>query len=82
MVYKMIGANVKRIRKAKGWTINYAAKKASLSWGHLKRIETGKCRTTLKTMFKIANTWQVQMIDFLEIPQKINEQGRGNYDNR
>ena len=67
-IYKIIGKNMERIRKSKGWTINYAAKKASLGWGHLKRIETGKCQTTLKTMFKIANTWQVPVIDFLKSP--------------
>ena len=73
-VYKRIGNNLKRIRKAKGWTINHAARKASLSWGHYKSIEDGKCKTTIRIAYKIVEGWDISMVDIVKPAEK---RGRG-----
>jgi transcriptional regulator with XRE-family HTH domain len=65
-----IGKNIEAIRKARGWSINYAANKALLTWSHLKKIESGQCNSTLKIIFRIANKWQVPIIAFFKCPLK------------
>lgn len=71
MTLKEIGKNVEKIRKAKGWTLNYAAKKASMGWGHLRNIEAGECNTTLRIIYRISQKWEVPIIDFFKAPRKM-----------
>lgn len=66
MTLEEIGKNIETIRKSRGWSINYAANKALLTWSHLKKIESGQCNSTIKIIFRIANRWQVPVIEFFE----------------
>jgi transcriptional regulator with XRE-family HTH domain len=66
MTLEEFGGNMERIRKARGWSINYAANKALLTWSHLKKIESGKCNSTIKIIFRIAKRWQVPVTEFFK----------------
>lgn len=70
MILEELGRNIKKIRKTKGWTLNYAAKKAMLNCSHLKRIETGKCNFTIRVAFRISQCWNVPIIHILKGSQK------------
>ena len=68
MTLEELGKNIEYIRVAKGWTIHYAAQKAMIGWKQLENIEIGKGNPTMKVMFRIADSWQVPIGDFFNIP--------------
>ena len=70
MILEEMGKNIEKIRTAKGWTINHAAKKAMIEWVQLKNIETGKSNPTIKVIYRIAKAWRVPIIDFFKAPRK------------
>lgn len=60
----VIGANIRRIRKEQGLTIEDLAFYAETTSSHLGRIERGKTNPTVKTLQRIAKALGVETADF------------------
>lgn len=69
---KTFGKNVKRIRdKELGLSANKAAQMAFIGVTQLKRIENGTGNPNLETIFKMAEAWQVPIIEFFKAQKEI-----------
>ena len=64
---KLLGNNIKTYRIAKGLTQEDLAEKVELSREYIVRVESGHKRISLKKLFEIADTLEIncsQLIDF------------------
>ena len=61
---KAIGARIRVIRKARGWTLAEAAKQAGLRYQHIQQIETGLLNVTLITLIRLAEGLEVPVSAF------------------
>lgn len=59
-----LGANVKRLRKERGWSQTELAEKVGVHLNHINRIETGKYMPVLDTVVKLADLFEVS-IDYM-----------------
>ena len=66
MILDEFGANVKKIRTQKGWTISYGAREAKIKWEQLNALETGKGKPTVECIYKIAEGWKVPITRFFK----------------
>jgi transcriptional regulator with XRE-family HTH domain len=62
---KIIGQNVKTLRKERGWTLEDCEEKGWQSWTHLQRIESGK-NITIITLVNLANLFGVHPSELLK----------------
>lgn len=60
----ILGNNIKKYRKAKGYSQNTLAELVEISREHLACIETGKEHISLRKMFKIADVLEVPIKNF------------------
>lgn len=65
-----LGARVRELRQARGWTLERAAEAMSLDLKHLQKIEAGKLNVTLVTIVRIAEGLD-EPISALFAPAKV-----------
>lgn len=66
---KAIGARIRVIRQARGWTLAEAAKQSGLRYQHIQQIETGLLNVTLITLIRLAEGLGVPVSAFfVELP--------------
>ena len=61
----VLGRNVLELREAAGMSQEKLAELAVVSRGYLSRIESGHVNVTLATIVRIANVFEVNVIDLL-----------------
>ncbi len=64
-IQRVVGANVKKIRLAKGITQEQLAELAGLNRTHMYRLESGKQSMTLRTLKIIADALLVKVRDLI-----------------
>jgi len=57
---KVLGLNIQKERKAKGFSQNILAEKLDISREHLAKLETGKRRISLKLLFLLAEVLEIE----------------------
>ncbi len=63
----VFGTNLKRLRKAKGWSLNKLADEADLNKGYISELERGvKDQPSIDYMVKLAKALNVSTTDFLD----------------
>ncbi|MGY3494377.1 helix-turn-helix domain-containing protein [Bradyrhizobium sp. USDA 4502] len=65
-VAKALGRNVRRLRKAKGWTQDELAAKAQIEQMAISLIENTRANPTLQTLETIAGCLGVRFIDLFD----------------
>lgn len=73
---KQLGEYLRNIRKAKGWTITEAAKKASIATSSLSKIENNLMSPTYDLLIKLANGYQVDLASFFQTKAKAKSTAR------
>ena len=58
---KKFGNNLRRIRKAKGFSMEFVANEAEIEYRQLGRIERGEINTTIISLLRIAEILKVDM---------------------
>lgn len=61
---KMLGANIRKVRKFRGLTQEELARKAKLSTMSIRRYESGERMVTEKVMYQIARALDAEMYEF------------------
>ena len=61
-----IAANVKRLVKKRGWTIEKLAFESDLDKGNTYNMMNGKINFTLRTIVKFAETLECDLVEFLK----------------
>ena len=57
---KILGQNIQKARKSKGFSQNVLAEKLDISREHLAKLETGKRRISLKLLFLLAEILEIK----------------------
>ena len=57
---KILGQNIQKARKTKGFSQNVLAEKLDISREHLAKLETGKRRISLKLLFLLAEVLEIE----------------------
>jgi len=68
-----LGANIRKYRKGKGYTIDHLAEMSSLSGKYLQGVEVGNRNISVKNLNKIAKSLEVLADDLLSISTKSVE---------
>ncbi len=63
---KMIGDNIRNIRKSKGLSMEAVANEANIEFRQLGRIERGEGNTTIASLVKIADALKVNLSEFFQ----------------
>lgn len=74
-VYRLIGSRIKRRREELNMTQFELNKKAKLSKKYVSRVESGKAKIKVYTLYKIADVLQISIIDLMygvEVNSKTN----------
>lgn len=61
---KALGARLRALRKARGWTLDQAAEAADMDYQHIQKIEGGKLNVTLVTLVRLAEGLGVELAAF------------------
>ena len=67
---KLVGtlaANVKRLRRAKGWTQSDLATEANVRQALISEIEKGVANPTMRTIAKLAHALDVDPVDLFSV---------------
>ncbi|MDH2399210.1 transcriptional regulator with XRE-family HTH domain [Bradyrhizobium sp. JR1.5] len=67
---KALAANVRRIRKEKGWTQDVLAAEIDVEQGFISRIENGRANPTLLVLETLATTLEVRVEQLFEVQAK------------
>lgn len=51
---RALGARVRALRHAAGWTLEEAAERCDMDWKHLQKIEAGTLNVTLVTLVRLS----------------------------
>ena len=62
----LIGKNISKIRKAKGFTIKELGFRCDMEHSNIIPIEKGKINVTFHSLYRIAAALEVEVSDFLE----------------
>ena len=60
---KLLGANIKKYREAKGFSQEFLAEKVNLSREYITRIENGQKFVSLRKLFQLADVLGVKFSD-------------------
>ncbi len=63
---RIIGCNLKRLRKMHGYSQEYVANHFEMSQYHYRQIEKGRANTTIMVLSRLANFFGVTLRDLLE----------------
>ena len=69
---RIVGANVKRLRKERALSQDSLAGEAGLAMRHLGRIERGEGNPTVAVLSKLATVLGVTPVAFYELPEVPN----------
>lgn len=61
---KLVGKNIRRIRKAKGLSMEILANESEIDYRQLGRIERGEGNSTIISLYRIAKTLGVEIKEF------------------
>lgn len=61
---KAIGARLRALRKARGWTLDKAAEETGVDWRHVQMVEAGQSNVTILTLVRLAQGFGVQLSAF------------------
>ena len=64
-IQKRVGANIRAMRRKKGWSQDLFADKSGLHRAHIGEIERGESNVTLQTLKIIADTLGVRIVDLV-----------------
>jgi transcriptional regulator with XRE-family HTH domain len=65
-IQKKVGATVRRLRNAKGWSQDLFADKTGLHRAHVGEIERGESNVTLQTLKILADTLGCRIVDLVK----------------
>jgi transcriptional regulator with XRE-family HTH domain len=68
-----LAANIKRLRKKKGWSQSELAEKIEFSLSHITRIETGKYNPSLTVAMKLAEVFDVSIDQLVNDPDDASK---------
>ncbi len=71
-----LGERVRELRKARGWTLEQAAKQAGLARSTLSKIENGQMSPTYEALKKLAVGLQISVPQLFTPPQRDQISGR------
>ena len=71
-----LGARVRSLRKAQGWTLEQAAQKAGLARSTLSKIENGQMSPTYAALKKLAKGLEISVPQLFTAPQSERAGGR------
>ena len=60
-----LGEKIRMIRKLKKWKLKKVASETGLSISYLSDLERGRCRPSLKTLYKIASAYNMNAYGLL-----------------
>ena len=63
---KVIGDNLRRIRKARGWSQERLSDKAVLDQDYVGRVERGQVNVSIDTLARLGKALGVEIIEFLK----------------
>ena len=61
-----LGANIRRIREEKGWSIEELAEKTGASADYVKKAEAGKCRITVYAVMTFCDAFDIESSELLD----------------
>lgn len=61
-----IGKRITKLREERNWTRYRLAKQSGLSYSYLTVLEEGKHNPSLEVLEKIANGFEVELVDLLK----------------
>jgi transcriptional regulator with XRE-family HTH domain len=62
----MIGENLRRIRKARGWSQERLSDKSKVDQDYVGHLERGQVNVSADTLAKLANALKVEMVEFFK----------------
>jgi transcriptional regulator with XRE-family HTH domain len=65
-IQKKLGANVRALRKNKGWSQDVFADKTGLHRAHVGEIERGESNVTLQTLKILSDALDVRIVDLVK----------------
>jgi ribosome-binding protein aMBF1 (putative translation factor) len=65
-IYGQLGATVRRLRLAHGWSQDVLSDRSGLHRAHIGEIERGETNVTLQTLKTLADTFHVRITDLLK----------------
>lgn len=65
---KELGRCLRAHRKARGWTLDQAAEKASMEYQHIQKIESGQLNVTLITLVRLSEAFGVRVLELFTEP--------------
>lgn len=74
---KLIGANVRRLRKAKGISQQKLGEKAGFDYRYIGFIEQARVNPTIKTLEKVANALNVTVRDLFPANSEVEANKKG-----
>lgn len=63
---KIIGQNLRKIRKACGWSQERLSDKSGFDQDYIGHLERGQVNVSADTLAKLAETLKVKIVDFFE----------------
>lgn len=63
---KVIGENLRRIRKAKGWSQERLSDKSLIDQDFVGRVERGQVNVSVDTLARLGRALEVEIIEFLK----------------
>ena len=60
------GKKMKKLRKKRGWTLEYCEEKGYPSWNHLQKIESGKKAISIFTIKNLAKLYHMSISDLFK----------------
>jgi transcriptional regulator with XRE-family HTH domain len=70
----LLGRNISRIRKKKGYTQTRLADELEMDRSNLRRIEAGRTNPTATTLFRICRVLSVHVVQLFDFDE--NEEGQ------
>lgn len=65
-IVKRVAANVRRLRRERGWTQQRAAVAAEMAKYQLQRVESGRYNVTATTLARLCDAFGVDVVDLVK----------------
>ena len=66
---RLVGANVRAVRLAKGWTQEHFAERSGFSQQYISGLESGRRNPTIVTLFELAQALGVTPVHLISPPE-------------
>lgn len=76
---KLIGTRIKELRKQTGMTQEQLAEHVELDARHLSRLEVGRHYPSLASLERIAQVFNVPMVEFFQFPEEESVEALRNF---